>query len=365
MPYASLLLTSYGATTLRVDRPHPHAHSSKHDPPLTRDLLATNKQSIALNLRSPESLALLLDLIPHIDILIEPFRPGVLESLGLAPARLLQLNPRLIIARLTGFRRDGKYSKMAGHDINYLAVSGVLAQLGGAGAPPYFPSNILADFAGGGLMCAFGILLALFSRNSTGKGQVVEANMVDGVQSLSSMMRFGLKTEVWDQPRGYNMLDGGAPWYDVYETKDGQYMAVGALEPQFFRGLIKGLGLGHNLETKRNERENWQPIRELFAKTFKSRTRKEWEAVFDGTDACVTPVLEFSELEEQDYDIRESVTLTNTPGREIKSHQMWMPHSLGVGEGGEDVLRKWVGWRRSVDFGVKDGTLIKMAASKL
>ena len=173
------------------------------------------------------------DLLKHADVLIEPYRPGVLESLGLNPTGLLASNQRLIIARLTGFRRDGEYANKAGHDINYLAVSGVLSLLGRKGEAPYAPANILADFAGGGLMCAFGILMALFSRTHSGKGQVVESNMVDGSAFLGTLMRYLIRTPLWDQPRGQNLLDGGCPWYDVYECKDGKYMAVGALEQKF------------------------------------------------------------------------------------------------------------------------------------
>jgi alpha-methylacyl-CoA racemase len=182
-----------------------------------------------VNLKSPSGLALIRRILPHIDVVIDPFRPGVLEKAGLGPEDvMLMLNPRLIVARMTGFRRDGKYKDMAGHDINYIAVSGVLSLFGRKGGKPYPPGNIVGDFAGGGAMCFLGILLALLARNANGFGQVVEANMVDGSAVLATMPRLGLKTEVWKRERGTNMLDGGAPFYDTYETKDGKYMAVGA-----------------------------------------------------------------------------------------------------------------------------------------
>ena len=184
------------------------------------------------------------EILCQADVLIEPFRPGVLEALGLDPKELVARNKRLVVARLTGFRREGKYSAMAGHDINYLAVSGVLGQLGRRDGPPYAPANILADFAGGGLMCAFGVVMALMARTRTGMGQVVESNMVDGVAYLASMMRLGLKTPVWDQPRGENVLDGGCPWYDVYECKDKGYMAVGAWNRSFSWNYWRAWGLG-------------------------------------------------------------------------------------------------------------------------
>ena len=217
-PFASLILADYGASVLRIDRPHPNAHTS--DPvPSTPDLLTRHKSSISLDLKSIDGIAFLKDLLKRVDVLIDPFRPGVIEAIGLAPKETLASNPRLIIARLSGFRRDGQYATMAGHDINYLAVSGVLSGLGPKNGPPHPPANILADFAGGGLMCAFGILMALIHRAQSGKGQVVENNMVDGSAYLASMMRYGLRNPLWNKPRGENLLDGGCPWYDVYECK--------------------------------------------------------------------------------------------------------------------------------------------------
>lgn len=178
-------------------------------------------------MKTPAGLALIKKIIAKVDVVIDPFRPGVLEKAGLGPEDvLLKLNPRLIVARMTGFRRDGKYALMAGHDINYIAVSGVLSLFGRKGERPYPPGNVVGDFAGGGAMCFLGILLALLAREKNGFGQVVEANMVDGSAILASMPRLGMKTEVWSGERGTNMLDGGAPFYDTYETKDGKFMAV-------------------------------------------------------------------------------------------------------------------------------------------
>ena len=185
------------------------------------------KSSIAVDLKSPGGIELIKSLLPHVDVVIEPFRPGVLEKLGLGPEEvMMKINPRLIVGRMTGFRRDGKYSTMAGHDINYIAVSGTLSMLGREGDKPYPPGNILGDFAGGGMICFVGILLALLSRQQTGHGQVVEANMVDGSAILTSMPRLAMTTPAWDSERGTNRLDGGCPFYDTYGTKDGKYMAV-------------------------------------------------------------------------------------------------------------------------------------------
>lgn len=297
-------------------------------------------------------------------MLIEPYRPGVLESLGLAPSKLLEINPRLIIARLTGFRRDGPYAKMAGHDINYLAISGILSQLGRANAPPYAPANILADFAGGGLMCAFGILAALLSRASTGKGQVVESNMVDGVAYLGTFMNTARKTPNWNQPRGENLLDGGCPWYEVYDCKGGGYMAIGALEPQFFLELLKVLKIDRDWIIKRDDRSTWPVLKKLFRRRFLERTRQEWEQLFKGKDACCTPVLSQSELEDQNYEQRPAVGLTGSPGLEVRKKAEDPVEGLSPGIGGEELLQSWMGWKRGTHFQVEGGGLIKTIAAK-
>ena len=221
-----MLLADYGATVLRIDRAHPKAHSDQAAP-TTNDMLTRRKSSICVDLKSQAGIDLIKSLIPSVDIVIDPFRPGVLEKAGLSPEEVLQpLNPGLITARMTGFRRDGKYKDMAGHDINYIAVSGILSMLGRKGQNPYPPANILGDFAGGGLVCFLGIVLALLHRDRTGMGQVVEANMVDGSAHLGTFPRFSQRTPMWNRERGDNALDGGSPFYNTYETKDGKYMAV-------------------------------------------------------------------------------------------------------------------------------------------
>ena len=328
--------------------------------------MTRRKSSIALDLKSPAAVALLRDVLKQADVLIDPFRPGILEALGLHPDLLLASNPRLVIARLTGFRRDGKYKDMAGHDINYLAVSGVLSQLGRKEGPPYPPANILADFAGGGLMCALGIIMALFNRARTGKGQVVESNMVDGSAYLASFMRFGLKTPIWDQPRGENPLDGGCPFYDVYACKEGGYMAVGALEPKFFRELIRGLGLEGSFCTQQQmNRQSWPEMRENIRGRFLQKTRQEWEQVFDGTDACCTPVKGLEELERQGYEQRSAVGLSASPSLDIPKDQAWQSKGLAPGHGGEDLLEMWLGWKKDKDYVVQQGGLVKIDKPKL
>lgn len=341
------------------------AHTSRPPPP-TSDLLTRRKSSIALDLKSPAAVALLKDLLKHVDVLIDPFRLGVLEALGLHPNLLLAANPSLVIARLTGFRRDGKYKDMAGHDINYLAVSGVLSQLGRKDSPPYPPANILADFAGGGLMCAFGIIMALLNRTRTGKGQVVASNMVDGSAYLASFMRFGLKTPIWDQPRGENILDGGCPFYDVYACKGGGYMAVGALEPKFFKELICGLGLeGSSCTQQQLDRQSWPKMREAIRERFLQQTRDQWEQVFDGTDACCTPVNGQDELELQGYEQRPAVGLSASPSLDVRGDQAWKSEGLAPGHGGEDLMDTWLGWKKDKDYVVQQGGLVKIDKPKL
>ncbi|KAL8684722.1 MAG: hypothetical protein Q9224_006169 [Gallowayella concinna] len=255
---------------------------------------------------------------------------------------------------------------MAGHDINYLAVSGVLSQLGRAGGVPYAPANILADFAGGGLMCAFGILLALFERTASGKGQVVQNNMVDGVSYLGSMMRYARKSNLWDRPRGQNLLDGGCPWYDVYQCRDGAYMAVGALEPQFFRQLVQGLELSETeMFAQREVRASWPAMREQFRLRFLEKPRREWESIFDGTDACCTPVMDMQELEEDGYDQKLPIHLQMSSGLALEDGHAWTSPGLSPGTGGLDILHHWFGWKMGRDLKVTGGGLIKTDTSKL
>lgn len=382
-PFAGLMLADQGASVLRVDRTTSHA--SKLPPPPTADNLTRRKASITVDLKSPAGIDFIRRLIPHTDVLIEPFRPGVLEKLGLGPDVLLKLNPRLIIGRMTGFRRDGKYKDMAGHDINYIAVSGALSMLGGKHEKPTPPINILGDFAGGGAILFQGILLALLHRERTGRGQVVEANMVDGSAYLATFPRFAVTSGLFDHPRGENMLDGGCPWYDTYPTKDGKFVAVGALEPQFFAALITGLGLaGKGYEKSRSNRRNWPEIRNVFQRLFLEKTRAEWEAVFDGTDACVTPVLEVGELHSNpglEGDQRPAVTLRESPGLAIQGGQSktdpsrgqgsgvqgdgWVAYPLRPGEGGEEVLREWTGWRKEKHYDEANGGLVVKNTAKL
>ncbi|TDZ59857.1 Isopenicillin N epimerase component 2 [Colletotrichum trifolii] len=378
-PFAGMLLADAGASVLRVDRAGGRSASPADD------MLARRKRSVAVDLKSAAGAALVKHLASKADVLIDPFRPGVLEKLGLGPDVLLGVNPGLVYGRMTGFRRDGRYADMAGHDINYLAVSGVLGLLGAEGEKPRPPWNILADFAGGGAVLFQGVLMALLARGRNGgRGQVVEANMIDGSSYLAAFPRFALKTPLGNNGRGRNLLDGGCPYYDTYETRDGGYMAVGALEPQFFGALIKGLGLeGQGLEERRIGMDAWTDIRALFTAAFKSKTRDEWEKVFDGTDACCTPVLEYAELEKggsREGDQRPVVTLAETPCLAVAEGEKedarrgqgpgvdgggYSASLLSPGDGGEEALADWLGWKKGREFDVVSGAFMLKEKSKL
>jgi len=347
--------------------------------------LTRRKASIALDLKSTSGIAFLENLVKYVDIVIDPFRPGVLEKLGLGYEVLQSINPKVILARMTGFRRDGKYEDMAGHDINYIAVSGELSLIGRKGEKPLAPANILGDFAGGGAMLFQGILLVLLAREKSGRGQVVEANMVDGSAYLTTFLRLLLKSPSWNYPRGENLLDGGAPWYDTYMTKDEKFMAVGAIEPQFFAVLLKALCLDNKgYEKSREDRRTWQELRESLESRFREKTRAEWEKIFDGTDACCAPVLDLKELEtdpSREGNQRPAVALHGNPSLAIKYGGRirgaregqgdgilgdgWTAKGLSPGEGGHQVLKEWLGWEPGRHFEVENGSLVMAPTHKL
>ena len=306
-PFCAMMLADQGATVLRIDRP------GAASPRPERDLLNRGRQSAVLDLKHPRATDALLRLVDAADVLLEGFRPGVTERLGVGPEVCLRRNPRLVYARMTGWGQHGPMSVAAGHDIGYIARAGALHGLGRAGGPPQFPANLLGDFGGGGMLLAYGICAALVERARSGRGQVVDAAIVDGTASLLAMPLMFMAHGVWRDERGVNLLDGGVPWYDVYETADGKWMAVGALEPQFYAALLAGLCLTD--VPARDDPQNWPELRALFSARFKDRTREEWAATFAGTDACVEPVLSMHEAAadphltaRQTYVVRDGVT---------------------------------------------------------
>ncbi|XP_012495982.1 PREDICTED: alpha-methylacyl-CoA racemase isoform X1 [Propithecus coquereli] len=338
-PFCGMILADFGAQVVRVDRPGASGDVSH---------LSRGKRSLVLDLKRPRGAAVLRRMCARADVLLEPFRSGVMEQLKLGPEILQGENPKLIYARLSGFGQSGRFSRVAGHDINYLALSGVLSKIGRSGENPYPPLNLLADFGGGGLMCALGIMMALFERTRSGKGQVIDANMVEGTAYLSSFL---WKTqELWTQPRGQNILDGGAPFYTTYKTADGEFMAVGAIEPQFYQLLLKGLGLQSDELPHQMSMMDWPEMKKKFADVFAKKTKAEWCQIFDGTDACVTPVLTFEEVvhhdhnkergsfitgEEQDVSPRPAPLLSNTPAIPSSKRDPF------VGEHSKEILKEF------------------------
>ena len=298
-PYCGMILSDFGADVVIVDR------LSKGQPEIP-NVMAKNpfdrgKRSLRVNLKSARGRELLERMIRNFDVLVEPYRPGVMESLKLGPDEALALNPRLIYARLTGWGRQGPYAAMAGHDINYIALSGALSLFRRKGEKPLPPCNLLGDFAGGGMLCAMGIGMALFEREKSGKGQVVDAAMVDGAAHLSTLFYSLLAHRLMTPDIGTNMLDGGAPYYQTYETADGKYMSVGAIEGRFYAELLKGLDLDPATLPNQNDMARWPEMTVRFTEIFKTKTRDAWTRIFEGTDACVAPVLDLEEVREHPH----------------------------------------------------------------
>eukprot|EP00002_Diphylleia_rotans_P028039 TRINITY_DN5651_c0_g3_i1.p1 TRINITY_DN5651_c0_g3~~TRINITY_DN5651_c0_g3_i1.p1 ORF type:complete len:384 (-),score=94.27 TRINITY_DN5651_c0_g3_i1:63-1214(-) len=292
-PFCGMVLADFGADVIRVDR----VGASN------MDKLARGKRSIAIDLKKDEGRQLLLRLIERADVLIEPFRPGVMEKMGLGPEFVCNHNPRLIYARMTGFGQTGPYAPMAGHDINYIALTGALSITGRKDETPTFAGNLLGDFAGGGMLCAMGILLALIERSKSGRGQVVDAAMVDGATYLMSFIFKAYQNGMWADEKGTSLLDGGAHFYDTYRTKDGKFMSVGAIEPQFYKLLLKGMGLDPATLPDQMSTDHWPEMKQKFAAVFASKTRDEWCKIFDGTDACVAPVLQMGEIMKHPHNV--------------------------------------------------------------
>jgi crotonobetainyl-CoA:carnitine CoA-transferase CaiB-like acyl-CoA transferase len=289
-PFGCMMLADLGADVVRVDRP-PGDGRLRLAPPVDAPI-QRNRRVVVLDLKSPDGVADLLCLVDRADVLVEPYRPGVAERLGFGPEPCMRRNPRLVYARMTGWGQDGPLAGRAGHDIDYIAVAGALEPLGRAGDRPYAPLNLLGDFAGGGMLLAVGVLAALLERERSGAGQVVDAAMVDGSALLTTFLHGMLEAGAWSAPRGHNLLDGGAPFYDTYRTADGGFMAVGALEPPFYAELLAGLGLTEDPDLPaQGDRTGWETLRRRFAERFAQRTRDEWTTVFSELDACVAPVL--------------------------------------------------------------------------
>ncbi|BBX01077.1 carnitine dehydratase [Mycolicibacterium moriokaense] len=343
-PHASMILGDLGADVVRIERP-----GKLGGIPLSkREATLRNRRSVAADLKSDEGRQLVLRLVAKADVLIEGLRPGVTERLGLGPEDCAKVNERLIYGRMTGWGQTGPRRLQAGHDINYISLNGVLHSIGRAGERPVPPLNLTGDFGGGSMFLLVGILSALFERQTSGKGQVVDAAMIDGSSVLAQMIWGFLQDGLWKDERGVNILDGGAPYYDTYTCADGRYIAVGCIEPQFYAEFLKGLGLENADLPDQNDSSRWPELRAKFTEVIASKDRDHWAKVFAESDACVTPVLSFSELETEPH-----VTERNTFYRD-GDHLQPMPaprFSRSVppkptppGEAGADteaVLRDW------------------------
>ncbi len=292
-PFCGMMLADMGADVLLVDRPDDPRLGFGRD--RWFDVMVRGRRSATLDLKSKGGVAAALELAGKADAIIEGFRPGVMERLGLGPDVLLNKNPKLVYGRMTGWGQDGPLAPRAGHDINYIALTGVLHAIGRAGTAPVPPLNLVGDFGGGGMLLAFGIACALVEAQRSGKGQIVDAAMVDGASLLATMFSGMLAAKRWSETRGENVLDSGAPWYDTYETRDGKYVAIGSIEPKFYEELVFRLGLKDQNLPPQNDRKGWPALRKLFSEKFREKTRDEWCTVFEGSDACFAPVLTFSE----------------------------------------------------------------------
>jgi len=307
--FCGMVLADFGAEVTRVDRPQGAIKGPLPD--LGPDLLNRGKRSIVIDLQHPEGAEIVLELAAKSDALIEGFRPGITEKLGVGPAHCLARNPRLVYGRMTGWGQEGPLSDRAGHDIDFIALSGVLGSIGGD--DPVVPLNLVGDYGGGGMLLAIGVLAGIISAIATGRGQVVDSSMIDG-SALLAVSHFGfLAGGSWSDRRADNLLDGGAPFYTVYRTSDSRHIAVGALEPKFFDELIAGLGLSRFDVGDQYDRTGWSRMRELFASTFAQNTRDHWEEVFDGRDACVVPVLRMAEAPKHPHN-KARATFVNVAG---------------------------------------------------
>lgn len=300
-PFAGMMLADHGARVIRVER---SGHRGTLGSFGKRDILRRNREVIDLDLKAAGDIAKLRALLRNADALIEGYRPGVLERMGLAPDDLLADNPRLVVGRMTGWGQQGPKAPLAGHDINYIALSGALHTYGPKGGKPTFPTNTVGDFGGGGMFLAFGVLAGILSARSTGKGQVVDCAMVDGAAVLTAMTYAMLNVGIWRDERGVNLLDGAAPFYDTYETSDGKWISIGSIEPQFYAILLGKLGLSEDAEfTQQNDFALWPGLKDRLTALFLTRTRDEWCTLMEDTDICFAPVLSLTEAPNHPHNV--------------------------------------------------------------
>jgi alpha-methylacyl-CoA racemase len=341
-PHAAMILADLGADVVRVDRP------SGAPGGIVKDAMSRNRRIVTADLKSDAGRELVLKLVANADVLIEGYRPGVTERLGLGPEDCAAVNERLVYARMTGWGQTGPRSQQAGHDINYISLNGILHSIGRVGERPVPPLNLVGDFGGGSMFLLLGILSALWERQTSGKGQVVDAARIDGSSILVQMMWQMRASGMWTDVRGTNMLDGGAPYYDTYECADGRYVAVGAIEPQFYAAMIEGLGLDPATLPPQNDVGRWPELRALLTEAFAGRDRDHWAKVFADSDACVTPVLAFGEAHTEPH-ISERNTLYEVndnpqpmPAPRFSRTPAETPRSAEVVGDIEALIKDWV-----------------------
>jgi alpha-methylacyl-CoA racemase len=305
-PFCGMMLSDMGAEVIRIDRAGNVAEQNPASAPI--DVLARGRSSIGIDLKNPGGVEVVMKIIETADGLIEGFRPGVMERLGLGPEECLERNPKLVYGRMTGWGQEGPYSMAAGHDINYIALAGALEPIGRKGEAPVPPLNLVGDFGGGGMLLAFGMVCGIIESRKSGSGQVVDAAMVDGAATLMAMFHSMRAMGVWNDERGTNLLDTGSHFYDVYECSDGLYISIGSIEPQFYSELMRLTGLTEDEEFQRQmEREAWPNLKERITEVFKSKSRDEWCTIMEGTDVCFAPVLTLEEAPKHPHNVQRDV----------------------------------------------------------
>jgi alpha-methylacyl-CoA racemase len=306
-PFCAMMLADMGADVIRVDRAQNVTGGDPSTPPA--DVLNRGRRSIGVDLKHPDGVEAVLSLIETADGLIEGFRPGVMERLGLGPGAALARNPKLVYGRMTGWGQDGPYAHTAGHDINYIALAGALDPIGRRGEAPVPPLNLVGDFGGGGMLLAYGLVCGLVSAQRTGEGQVVDAAMVDGAAVLTTMFHAFRAMGIWEDARGTNMLDTGAHYYDVYATADDKYVSIGSIEPQFYKELLRLTGLEDVELPWQQDKSQWPAMKERLAEIFKAKTRDEWCELMEGTDVCFAPVLSLGEAPQHPHNVHRGTFL--------------------------------------------------------
>ena len=349
-PFCAMLLADMGADVVRVDRAERASGDSSAAPPYY-DVMGRGRRSIAVDLKNPDGVETVLKLVETADGLIEGFRPGVMERLGIGPEQCHARNPKLVFGRMTGWGQDGPYAAWAGHDINYIALAGCLAHIGSTDGPPVPPLNLVGDFGGGGMFLAFGVVCALLDAQKSGRGQVVDAAMVDGAAVLMSMFHGFRATGMWTNERGSNLLDTGSHFYDAYECSDGEYVSIGSIEPQFYAELLRITGLSDDPEfAKQMDRSAWPGLKQRLREVFRTKTRDEWCALMEHTDVCFAPVLTIDEAAGHPHNVARKtfvevggISQPSPAPRFSRTHAELSRPPSNVGQHSDDVLSDWLG----------------------